>query len=47
MKKKFFFVSFFVLFVFFSCTSVKDSQVTGSSIGPQVPTKVVLNGSEK
>lgn len=45
--KKFFIISIFVLVLFFSCTSVKDSHVTGSSIGAQVPTKVVVNGSEK
>lgn len=45
--KKFLFVSVFVLVVFFSCTSVKDSQVTGSAIGPNVPTKVEVYGSEK
>ena len=45
--KKFLFVLFFVFLFMLSCTSVKDSQVTGSVIGPQVPSKVVLNGSEK
>lgn len=45
--KKFLIISIFLLFFFFGCTSVKDSQVTGSSIGPQVPTKVVVNGTEK